>query len=83
MTGVQTCALPILTIIIEDDGAGADEKSLNELTHRGIRLDESVSGDGFGLAITSDIISDYDGSLSFSRSEKLGGFKAEILLPIN
>jgi len=72
-----------ITIIIEDDGAGADEQSLNELTHRGVRLDESVSGDGFGLAITSDIISDYDGSLSFSRSEKLGGFKAEILLPIN
>ncbi len=72
-----------ITIIIEDDGAGADEQSLIELTHRGVRLDESVSGDGFGLAITSDIISDYDGSLSFSRSEKLGGFKAEILLPIN
>ena len=72
-----------ITIIIEDDGAGADEQSLSELSHRGVRLDESVSGDGFGLAITSDIIRDYDGSLSFSRSEKLGGFKAEILLPIN
>lgn len=71
-----------ITIIIEDDGPGASEKHLNELTHRGVRLDESISGDGFGLAITSDIISDYEGSLSFSRSEKLGGFKAEILLPI-
>ena len=72
-----------ITIIIEDDGEGADEQSLNAISHRGVRLDESVSGDGFGLAITSDIISDYGGSLFFSRSEKLGGFKAKILLPIN
>ncbi|MCK4865844.1 MAG: sensor histidine kinase [Gammaproteobacteria bacterium] len=69
-------------IIIEDDGPGANEEPLNELTHRGVRLDETVSGDGFGLAITSDIINDYSGSLSLSRSEKLGGFKAKILLPI-
>ena len=69
-------------IIIEDDGPGTNEELLHELAHRGVRLDETVSGDGFGLAITSDIINDYSGSLSLSRSEKLGGFKAKILLPI-
>ena len=72
-----------ITIIIEDDGPGANEKSLNELTQRGVRLDETVSGYGFGLAITSDIIRDYEGNLLFSRSEKLGGFKIEIQLPNN
>lgn len=72
-----------LTIIVEDDGPGADEESLNELAHRGIRLDESVNGHGFGLAISSDIINDYDGNLNFSRSEKLSGFKAEIHIPVN
>ena len=72
-----------ITIIIEDDGPGANEKSLNELTQRGVRLDETVSGYGFGLAITSDIIRDYEGNLLFSRSEKLGGFKTEIQLPNN
>lgn len=72
-----------LNIIIEDDGSGANTESLNELTHRGIRLDESVSGYGFGLAISSDIIRDYEGDLFFSQSEILGGFKTEIQLPLN
>ena len=72
-----------ITITIEDDGSGANTKSLNELTHRGVRLDESVSGYGFGLAISSDIIRDYEGSLIFSQSKTLGGFKTEIELPLN
>ena len=72
-----------ITIIIEDDGPGANAESLNELTQRGVRLDESVSGYGFGLAISSDIIRDYEGYLFFSRSEILGGFKTEIQLPNN
>ena len=71
-----------ITIIIEDDGPGANAESLNELTQRGVRLDESVSGYGFGLSISSDIIRDYEGHLFFSRSKKLGGFKTKILLPI-
>ena len=72
-----------IIIIIEDDGSGANSESLNELTQRGVRLDESVSGYGFGLAISSDIIREYEGSLLFSHSEKLGGFKTEIQLPLN
>lgn len=70
-----------MKIIIEDDGRGGNIESLNELTQRGVRLDESVSGYGFGLAISSDIVRDYGGSLSFSRSEELGGFKVEVQLP--
>ena len=72
-----------IKVIIEDDGAGENIESLNELAQRGIRLDESVNGYGFGLAISSDIVRDYDGSLSFSRSEELGGFKVEVQLPIS
>lgn len=72
-----------IKVIIEDDGAGGNIESLNELTQRGVRLDESVSGYGFGLAISSDIVRDYEGSLSFSRSEELGGFKVEVQLPIS
>ncbi len=70
-----------LHIVIEDDGSGQDVESLNQLMNRGVRLDESVSGYGFGLAISSDIIKDYQGSLTFSRSETLGGFKVEITIP--
>ena len=71
-----------LHITIEDDGTGYNVESLNQLMSRGVRLDESVSGHGFGLAISSDIIKDYEGTLKFSRSETLGGFKAEIAIPV-
>ena len=71
-----------ITITIEDDGPGENEKSLNELTNRGVRLDESMNGYGFGLAIAADIVRDYNGTLLFSRSDVLGGFKTEIKFPI-
>jgi len=70
-----------LSITIEDDGSGVNEKSLNELSQRGVRLDETVNGHGFGLAISSDIIKDYQGHIQFSRSDKLNGFKVEIKFP--
>ena len=71
-----------LNLTIEDDGPGANELSLNELSQRGVRLDETVNGYGFGLAISADIVDDYKGLLQFSRSDILGGFKVEIQLPI-
>ena len=43
---------------------------------------EKVQGHGFGLAITADIVKDYNGSLSFKHSAALGGFKADIALPL-
>jgi signal transduction histidine kinase len=79
---IKVSIIDNITIIIEDDGAGANLDSLNELAQRGVRLDESVSGYGFGLAISSDLIRDYEGSLKFSHSELLGGFKVEIQFPI-
>jgi len=72
-----------LHICIEDDGPGADHEKMNELTKRGVRLDEKVSGHGFGLAITADIINDYNGSINFEQSEALGGFRVNITLPLH
>lgn len=71
-----------IIITIEDDGPGADESSLNALANRGVRLDETIDGYGFGLAISADIVRDYNGSLLFSRSQNLGGFKAEVNIPV-
>lgn len=73
----------VFKVSIEDDGPGANTDVLNEAIQRGVRLDESVSGYGFGLAISSDIIRDYDGNIEFSRSESLGGFMVNITLPTN
>ena len=71
-----------LRICIEDDGPGTDPGNINELSKRGIRLDEKTQGHGFGLAITADIINDYNGNIDFNHSPNLGGFKIDIMLPI-
>ncbi len=71
-----------LHICIEDDGPGVDPKQINELSKRGVRLDEKIQGHGFGLAITVDIVNDYNGNVSFKHSTNLGGFKTEITLPL-
>lgn len=71
-----------LYVSIEDDGRGINVESVNELIKRGVRLDESVSGYGFGLAISADIVKDYEGRLNLSRSKILGGLRVEIKLPV-
>lgn len=72
-----------LHICIEDDGPGADHEKIDELSKRGIRLDEKTQGHGFGLAIVADIISDYRGNMSFKQSADLGGFRVDITLPLH
>lgn len=70
-----------LHIRIEDDGPGADLEKVDELCKRGVRLDEKTEGHGFGLAIATDIVTDYSGSIRFNRSVDFGGFRADIKLP--
>jgi len=70
-----------LVISIEDDGAGSVEEKMHELSRRGVRLDENIQGHGIGLAISADIVKDYNGTIQFSHSSRYGGFKAEIRLP--
>jgi len=60
-------------IDVQDDGPGCSENEYAVLTQRGVRLDESVSGHGLGLAIVADIVSAYRGSLRVGRSSGLGG----------
>ncbi|MBK8453449.1 MAG: sensor histidine kinase [Thiofilum sp.] len=71
-----------ILITIEDDGAGLDPVALTQLTQRGIRLDESVSGHGLGLGICQDITKLYGGHLSLGRSTQLGGFKAQVAIAL-
>ena len=67
-------------LCIEDDGPGADPDKINELSQRGVRLDEQTAGHGFGLAIAADMVNDYGGNISFQRSDTLGGFRTDINL---
>jgi len=71
-----------LTICIEDDGPGTNPNRFQQLDKRGVRLDETKKGYGFGLSIASDIVREYSGTLLFSTSNTLGGFRVDITLPI-
>lgn len=68
----------VFTIIVEDDGKGAQDADYALLTQRGYRIDESKPGSGLGLAIVSDIVESYNSTLSFGQSSSLGGLKVEV-----
>lgn len=68
-------------LCVEDDGPGCPPEQMKWLQQRGTRIDESRAGHGLGLAIVGDIITQYGGTLRLGRSETLGGFLAEVILP--
>ncbi|KGK08632.1 ATP-binding protein [Vibrio navarrensis] len=68
-----------IDIVIEDDGPGIDEKHLERVTHRGVRLDETTAGTGLGLNIVSEMAHSYRGQLTLEKSQ-LGGLKAILSL---
>ena len=72
-----------LNFIIEDDGPGAPEDRLLAINQRGVRLDETVEGHGLGLAIVSDIVKHYNGTITSGKSILLGGFQVKVVLPLN
>ena len=69
-------------LVFEDDGPGCSEQDLHLVSDRGTRLDESVHGHGLGLSIVEDIVRLYGGNMRYGRSEGLGGFQAEVILPL-
>ena len=71
-----------LHISVEDDGPGIAPEHLQKLSQRGGRLDETVEGHGFGLAITSDTVNEYQGQMTYDKSTELGGFRVDIVLPL-
>jgi signal transduction histidine kinase len=67
-------------LCFDDDGPGLDPEERAKVGERGERLDESVPGSGFGLAIVRDITGLYGGSLHLDQSP-LGGLRARLRLP--
>jgi len=61
-----------MSVVVDDDGAGIDEKNYEKIFNRGERLDQRQEGQGIGLSIVDDIVSSYGGTIHLSRS-KLGG----------
>jgi two-component system sensor histidine kinase PhoQ len=68
-----------LVITVGDDGRGiaADEAAM--LFRRGQRADESVPGQGIGLAVVRETVELYRGTLDLGRSE-LGGAELRVEL---
>ena len=64
-----------LVIMVEDDGKGISAQQQTQIFERGIRADSYQQGHGIGLAIVRDLIDSYNGQLTVSRSETLGGAK--------
>lgn len=70
----------VARVTVLDDGPGAPEAALASLTDRGVRLDESVPGNGLGLAIARDIAAACGGDLHVSNRPG-GGFSVTVELP--
>ena len=69
-----------VVVTIEDNGGGIPESLRAQVLSRGARLDEIESGQGIGLAVVSELVELYKGSLAIDDSE-LGGAKISVTIP--
>ncbi len=72
---------PGLLLAVDDDGPGIAEEDVGKILQRGVRGDERVQGHGIGLATVQDVVRDYRGELTVSRSVELGGARFQVTLP--
>ncbi|MDB6177479.1 ATP-binding protein [Paracoccus sp. Z330] len=75
-----------LRISIEDDGPGIAAESMDAAMRPFTRLDPSRNrnsgqGAGLGLAIAADVARGHGGQLRLGRGARLGGLRAEIVIP--
>ncbi len=67
-----------LHIIIEDDGPGIPESQREVVFHRGQRADTLRPGQGIGLSVVRELVSQYEGDIIIGVSP-LGGTRMEII----
>lgn len=72
--------MPMVRIIVDDDGRGLTAEEQAKVARRGQRLDETKPGSGLGLSIVSDLARLYRGNLTLGAAP-IGGLRAELLLP--
>ncbi len=70
-----------LTIRIEDDGAGVEEKFREAIFQRGVRADQLNPGQGIGLAVCHEIVSIYEGNI-WVETASIEGAAFVIELPL-
>jgi len=69
---------PDMLITVEDDGPGCTSAQIDQITQRGIRVDESIQGHGLGLAIVKEIAQIYCFNLILDQSPTLGGLRIRL-----
>jgi two-component system sensor histidine kinase PhoQ len=69
-----------LSLCVEDDGPGIAPADAERVQQRGVRADQSLPGQGIGLAVTRDIVEAYDGEIVIGASD-LGGAAVTLVLP--
>jgi two-component system, OmpR family, sensor histidine kinase PhoQ len=67
----------LINLTIEDDGKGLNKSELNEIIQRGKRLDQTLEGQGIGLAVVDEIVKAYEIKMNFASSAS-GGLKVEL-----
>lgn len=70
----------MIELRVEDDGQGLDPARASEAFARGARLDESLPGQGIGLAVVSELVNAYGGATRVERAT-LGGAAVIVTLP--
>lgn len=68
-----------LVISVGDDGPGIPQDEAERLIERGVRADESLPGQGIGLAVVRETVELYGGTLEVGRSP-LGGAEVRVEL---
>ena len=76
----QAGARERLNLCVDDDGPGISEENRSRVLQRGVRADESVPGQGLGLAMVHDTVDLYGGTLTIDVSP-LGGARFSLRLP--
>jgi two-component system sensor histidine kinase PhoQ len=71
---------PGLSLELEDDGAGILEADRARVLERGVRADETVSGQGIGLASARELATAYGGTIEIADG-MLGGALVRVRLP--
>ena len=69
----------MITVVVRDDGEGIAAALLASVIERGVRIDQTGSGAGLGLAIVADIADAAGGRLDLVNENP--GFAASLVLP--
>jgi two-component system sensor histidine kinase PhoQ len=75
-----TSSVERVEIVVHDDGPGLPEAAEDAVIERGARADESVPGQGIGLAVVAETAELYQGSVRLGASP-LGGTAVRVVLP--